>query len=115
MLEIRRGPNLREKALGADHGGELRLQDLDRDLTVMPEVFGQVDRRHPAAPEAALDDVSAGKRRAEGGDLFGVADLASRERPLRHTRHHLAPPLLPSHARAMAYPGVGTLRLNGES
>ena len=52
-----------QEPLGAEHGGELGLQHLDRDLAVVPEVLGEVDRRHAARAELALDAVAVG----EGG------------------------------------------------
>jgi hypothetical protein len=60
------GLDLTEEPLGADHGGQLGLQDLDGDVAVMLEVFGQIDRGHPTLPELPLDAVAVGKRRREG-------------------------------------------------
>ncbi len=68
MLQIGRRPDLGEEPLGADHGGQLRLQHLDRDLAVVLEVLGQVHRGHAAGPELALDAVAVGEG---GGEPIG--------------------------------------------
>ena len=56
--------------LGAEHGGELGLEDLERDLAVVLEVLGEVDGGHAALAQLALDAVAVG----EGG---GEASRAS--------------------------------------
>ena len=63
MLELGGGLDLVDEPLGAEHGGELGLEHLDRDLSVVPQVLGEVDRRHAARAELALDAVAVG----EGG------------------------------------------------
>ncbi len=63
MLEGGGGGDLLDEALGAEDGRELGLKDLERDLAVVLEVEGQVDRRHPARAE--LDGVPVGERRSE--------------------------------------------------
>ena len=55
----------REEPLGADHGGELGAQHLERDLAIVPEVVRQVDRGHPALAQLALDPVAVGQRRGQ--------------------------------------------------
>ena len=55
MLQVGGRPDLAEKPLGADHGGELRAHDLDGDLAVVPEILRQVDGGHAAGPELALE------------------------------------------------------------
>ena len=55
------GADLPQEALGAERGGELRVQDLQRDRPVVLEVVGEVDRGHPPAPELALDRVAVGQ------------------------------------------------------
>ena len=58
MLQVRRGLDLGQEPLGAEHRGQLRAQDLERDLAVVPEVLGEVDGRHAAGAELALDAVA---------------------------------------------------------
>ncbi|MEJ2504079.1 MAG: hypothetical protein P8177_12345 [Gemmatimonadota bacterium] len=59
MLEVRRGPDLREEPLPAHHGGQLRLQHLERHLPAVLQVLRQVDRGHATLTELALDPVAA--------------------------------------------------------
>ncbi len=59
--ETRDDLDLAEEALGAERGGQLRPQDLQRDLPAEALVVGQVDEGHAAAPELALDGVAAGE------------------------------------------------------
>src|SRR5688572_15273804 len=51
MLEIRGRPDLRQKASGTDDGGELRLQNFERDLAVVTHVVREVDRGHSAGTQ----------------------------------------------------------------
>ena len=50
-----------KEPLGAEYRGELGMKDLDRDLAVVLEIVRQVDRRHPARAELALDAVAVGE------------------------------------------------------
>ena len=52
-----------QKALGAEHGGELRPEHLDGDLAMVFEVVGEVDRGHSPAAQLPLKAVAVG----EGG------------------------------------------------
>ena len=63
MGEPRGNRDLAQKPLGADRGRDLGPQHLDRDLAAVPEVFGDVHRRHAAATQDPLDPVAV----AEGG------------------------------------------------
>ena len=68
MLEIRRRLDLGEETLAADDGRQLRLEDLERDATVVFDVIGQVHGRHAAGAELSLDAVSVGQGIREIGD-----------------------------------------------
>ena len=79
MLEVGRRLDLGQEALGADDRGQLRLQDFERDLTLVLEVVGEIDRGHAALAELSLDGVAAfegcvetsnwiGHRRTPGSD-----------------------------------------------
>ena len=46
MLEPGGEPDLALEALGAERGGELGVEHLERDRPVVPEVAGEVDRGH---------------------------------------------------------------------
>ena len=61
MLEVGGGLDLGEEPLGADHGGQLGPQHLDRHLAVVPEVLRQVDGGHAARAELALEAVAVGQ------------------------------------------------------
>ena len=50
--------DLAQEALGAERGRQLGVEDLERDLAVVPEVLGEVDRGHPAAAELALERIA---------------------------------------------------------
>ncbi len=59
MLEPGREPDLALESLGAEGDGELGKEDLERDQTVVLQVPREVDGRHAAAAELALEDVAA--------------------------------------------------------
>ncbi len=63
VLQVGGGLDLLEETLGTDDSRKLRTQYLERDLAAVPDVFGEVDRRHAAGAEVALDRVAA----CEGG------------------------------------------------
>ena len=62
MLEIRGELDLGQESLGADHGRELGPKHLERDLAVVPEVLGHVDRGHSASADFPVKTVSVGQR-----------------------------------------------------
>ena len=53
-----------QEPVGAEDGGKLGLEDLERDLAVVLEVLGEVHRGHAALAELTLDAVAVG----QGGD-----------------------------------------------
>ena len=59
MLEVRRRPNLGEESLGAERGGQLGVQHLERDLARVLHVASEIDGRHAARAELALYLVAA--------------------------------------------------------
>ena len=88
MLEPGGELDLAEEAIGAQHGRELGVEDLQGDQTVMLDVPGQVHRRHAAAAELPLEDIAV----AEGVFEYGVAadqgiTLVSRRLAAFHTRY----------------------------
>jgi hypothetical protein len=62
MLQIRGGADLGEEALRPDQRGQLGLEDLQRDTSVVPEIGGEIHRRHSAFTDLSLDPVSACQR-----------------------------------------------------
>jgi hypothetical protein len=65
MLETGDRLDLAQEPLGTDHRGKLGTQHLDRDLPVVLEVLGEVDRRHAALAQLALDRIAIGERQTE--------------------------------------------------
>jgi hypothetical protein len=82
MLEARSDMNLGKEPLGAEYCGELGEQDFDCDLSSVAEIFGEVDCRHSALTDLAVDAVSIGEGSGEAvsgschatiiGALFGL-------------------------------------------
>ena len=71
MLQLRRDLDLALEARGANGGREIVPEHLDRDLAAMLEVLGEVDRRHAAGAELALDNVLADEAGVDLGDTIG--------------------------------------------
>ncbi len=61
VLQVSRGADLGEKALGADDRGKLGAENLDRHLACMAKVFSQVDCGHPPLAQLAFDPVPVGQ------------------------------------------------------
>ena len=47
MIQPGGDPDFREEALGAERGGEIRVEDLDGDVAIVLEVAGEIDRAMP--------------------------------------------------------------------
>jgi hypothetical protein len=58
MLQCRSDVNLGKKSLGAEYGGELGEEDFYGDFAAVTKVFSEVDCRHSAAADFAVDAVS---------------------------------------------------------
>ena len=76
MLQPGGEADLALEAVGAERGGELGEEDLERDGAVVAEVVGEVDDGHAAAAELALDGVAVGEGVAQAvrhshGELLG--------------------------------------------
>ena len=61
VLQLRRDPDLAQKALAAERGREIGTQHLDCDLALVLQIAREVDRCHAAGAEFALDVVAAGE------------------------------------------------------
>jgi hypothetical protein len=68
MLQVRRRGDLVQEPFGADDRGELRPQDLERDLSFVPDVERQVHGRHAARAELTLDAITVGEGFGEEGE-----------------------------------------------
>ena len=77
MLEPGGEPDLALEALGAERRGELGVQHLERDRPVVPQVVREVDGRHPAPAQLALERVSVRQRRSELDERISVHALPS--------------------------------------
>ena len=75
MLEVGGELDLRQEPLGADDGGQLRAQELERDLAVVPEILREVHRRHPAGADLDFDPVAVGQRVLEAAEQLGHGGL----------------------------------------
>jgi hypothetical protein len=49
------------EALRTEGGGDLGVEDLERDRAVVPQIMGEVDDSHPTTSELALDAVAVGQ------------------------------------------------------
>ena len=58
MLQARGGLDLDHEPLGAEDGGELRLQYFEGDLAIVLEVVREVDGRHAAGAELSRERVT---------------------------------------------------------
>ena len=70
MLKPRSKTDLPEKPVTAEAQGELGVQRLERDRTIVPEIPCEVHRRHPASPELVLDGVAVAQGTPQ---LFGLS------------------------------------------
>ena len=61
----------RSKPLGAEDAGELRMEHLERDRPIVPEVLREIDRGHPAPAQLALDPVTISQGSGEPGEVDG--------------------------------------------
>ncbi len=69
MLEPSGETDLPEEPVAAEAHGELGMQSLERDRTVVPEILREVHRRHAASTQLALNGVAV----AQGApQLFGL-------------------------------------------
>ena len=57
--------DLAQEALGTDGSGQIRVQDLDRDLAVVLEILGEKHHGHAAATNSCIDRVPLGEGRLQ--------------------------------------------------
>src|SRR5688572_18907638 len=65
MLQCCRGLDLDHETLCTQHGSQLRLQYLERDLAVVLDILGEIDGGHSPLTELAYNSVSVGNRGGE--------------------------------------------------
>ena len=61
MAELRGQPDLEEKPLRAKARRQFRVQHLEGDPAILPEILCQVHRSHSTAAELALERVAVGQ------------------------------------------------------
>ena len=88
MLQVGGGFDFREETLGTDDCGWLRLEDLERHVTVVLQVLGEVHRRHPALTDLTLDAVAAFEGCVQAGD--GIRSVQAPKMRLRIANRELA-------------------------
>jgi hypothetical protein len=76
VLEVGGDADLREEALTAEHGAQLGVEHFQGDEAVVPDVAGEIHRRHPAAAQLPLEGVAVGEDRGEAGEL--AREIATR-------------------------------------
>ena len=62
MHELSRDLDLAQEAHNPDRGGDLGLQDFDRDPSAMLQVLREKHRRHAATAQNSLEPVTAENR-----------------------------------------------------
>ena len=77
MLKMRGDLDLFQETVCADHGRQFGAEDLEGDMPIVAYVVCEVDRRHAASAEQALDAIAAGEGGTETG---GVGQSAQRNR-----------------------------------
>ena len=71
MLQSGDEMDLPLEPLRAEAPGELRVEDLEGNRTVVLQVAGEEDRGHPPAPELPLEHIAILQRGRQGGGRCG--------------------------------------------
>ena len=71
MIEPRGELDLAKEAVRARGASQIGMQDLERDRPVVSQVLREVNRRHAAAAELALDGVAVGEGLLKTGEQVG--------------------------------------------
>ena len=71
VLEVGGELDLGQEALGADHGGELGAQHLERDAAVVADVLGEIDGRHAAGADLTVQAIAVRQGGLEPAEQFG--------------------------------------------
>jgi hypothetical protein len=70
VLETGHEVDLAEEPLRAQRGGQLRPEDLDRDIAAVLPVVGAVDVGHAPVPDLTIEFITVRKRGPEAVDLI---------------------------------------------
>ncbi len=68
MGQLGRDPDLLEKPVAAEHGGEVGMEQLECDGPVMTEIVGPVDYRHTASAKLGFQAIAVGQRGLKWGN-----------------------------------------------
>ena len=68
--------DLAQKTIGAEAGRDFGSQDFDRDLSPVLLFFGEVHRRHSAAPQLPLDGIAVGECSGDWWDRLRITHEA---------------------------------------
>ena len=71
VVQARRDLDLVQEALGADRCRQIGLEDFERYLPVVLDVFREIDRGHAAGPDLADDRVAVRQRGGESLNKVG--------------------------------------------
>ena len=93
MLKVGGGIDLGKEAFCPEGGGEIGPEDLERHQPVVAEILGEINRRHPAFTEQALNDIAAREGGVQTGDQ--IHEVISLRRPSseRHPARLFYPPV----------------------
>lgn len=61
MLQVRGDADFAEEPIGAEHGAELGVEELDRHMSLVPDIIREIDGRHAAGANLAFDRVPVGE------------------------------------------------------
>ena len=86
MMECRGDLDLAQEPVDAEHGGQVGLEDLERDLAVVLEVVGEVDGRHAPLAQLPLDAVAVGER---GVNWAGASAMQNEDRDHRASKRRM--------------------------
>jgi hypothetical protein len=75
MLQVGRRLDLGQEALSSDDGSQLRLENLEGDLALVPQVIGEIDGRHAAFAQLSLDAVPTFEGRVQACDRVGYRNV----------------------------------------
>ena len=67
MVQVGGGRDLAQKALGPEGVDQLGTEHLDGDLAIMLEVMREIDRRHAACTQLAVEAVAIGQGTLKSG------------------------------------------------
>ena len=65
MVQPRRYPDLSEEPISSHRGREMRIEHLERDLSIVLEIVREIDDGHPSMTYLALNGVTVLQNRGE--------------------------------------------------